>query len=125
MNTSSIAKRIQIIEDLKTEKQSVKDMLDDSLINDDEYRKLKLQLESIQGDLKAKKTEIIARSENEKLISKFKEINQELKEERETLTAELIEFYRQTQGTEIESLDGTRLKLKFSAKLIPLNNYHG
>ena len=125
MNTSSIAKRIQIIEDLKTEKQSVKDMLDDSLINDDEYRKLKPQLESIQGDLKAKKTEIIARSENEKLISKFKEINQELKEERETLTAELIEFYRQTQGTEIESLDGTRLKLKFSAKLIPLNNYHG
>lgn len=125
MDITSISKRIEIVENLKKEKQTAKEMLDDSLINDDEYRKLKLQLESMQGDLKAKKAEIIARSENEKVIFKYKEINQELKEERETLALELIEFYRQTQGTEIESLDGTRLKLKFSAKLIPLNNPHG
>lgn len=121
MNTSTISKRIQVIEDLKTQRQSAKEMIDDILINEDEYRKLKLQLESLQGDLKAKKLEVLNRSENEKLVVKVKEINQDLKEEQEILVDELVEYYRQTQKSEIESSDGTKMKLKFSARLIPLN----
>lgn len=121
MNTSTISNRIQIIEDLKTQRQSAKEMIDDALINEDEYRKLKLQLESLQGDLKAKKQEVLNRGENEKLAVKVKEISQDLKEEQEILVDELVEYYRQTKATEIESSDGTRMKLKFSARLIPLN----
>lgn len=121
METNSISKRISLIEELKNERQTAKDMIDDALVNNDQYRKIKLELEAIQSDLKAKKVEILAAPENEKVVAKYKEIGQDLKEEREILAEELVEYYRQTQATEIESVDGTKMKLKFSAKLIPLN----
>lgn len=121
METGSIVKRIELIEKLKAERQTSKDMLDDSLINNDQYRKIKIEIESLQNDLKAKKAEIFALAENESTVSKLKDISQDLRQEREILATELVEYYRQTQATEILALDGTKLKLKFSAKLIPLN----
>lgn len=124
METVGIAKRIAIIDKLKEERQAAKDIIDDALINDDEYRRLEMQVNAQKSDLAAKKAEILTRAENEKIIQKYKEVGQDLKEEREVLAEELIELYRQTQTTEILSADGKKLKLKFSARLIPLeSNY--
>lgn len=120
MDSYKIAKRITIIEKLKAEKQTTKDMIEDTLINNDEYRKLEMQAEALRDDLKAKKSEILALESNEKVVSKMKEIAQDIKEEQEVLVEELVEYYRQTKSLEIESEDGKKMKLKFSARLIPL-----
>lgn len=120
METTSISKRITIIEKLKQEKQTTKDMIDDALVNNDEYRKLEMEAQALRDDLKAKKSEILSLESNEKVVSKIKEISGDLKEEQEILVEELIEYYRQTQKTEILSNDGRKMKLKFSARLIPL-----
>ena len=120
MDSTAISKRITIIEKLKQEKQTTKDMIDDALVNNDEYRKLEMEAEALRDDLKAKKSEILALESNEKVVSKMKEIAGDLKEEQEILVEELIEYYRQTQKTEILSNDGKKMKLKFSARLIPL-----
>lgn len=121
METASISKRISLVEKLRHEQQTSKDMLDDALINDDEYRKLQMQVDTLKEDLAAKKSEILARESNEAVVVKHKEIGRDLKEEREVLAEELVEYYRQTQATEIESADGKKMKLKFSARLIPLD----
>lgn len=120
MDSFKIAKRITIIEKLKAEKQTAKNMIDDALINNDSYRKLEMQAEALRDDLKSKKSEILALESNEKVISKMREIAQDLKEEQEVLVEELVEYYRQTKSLEIESADGKKMKLKFSARLIPL-----
>lgn len=120
MDSTAISKRITIVEKLKQEKQTTKDMIDDALVNNDEYRKLEMEAEALRDDLKAKKSEILALESNEKVVLKMKEIAGDLKEEQEILVEELIEYYRQTQKTEILSNDGKKMKLKFSARLIPL-----
>lgn len=120
MDSTAISKRITIVEKLKQEKQTTKDMIDDALVNNDEYRKLEMEAEALRDDLKAKRSEILALESNEKVVSKMKEISGDLKEEQEILVEELIEYYRQTQKTEILSNDGRKMKLKFSARLIPL-----
>jgi hypothetical protein len=79
-----------------------------------------MQIDTLKEDLLAKKSEILARESNEPMVAKYKEIGQDLKEEREVLAEELVEYYRQTKSTEIESADGRKMKLKFSARLIPL-----
>lgn len=122
METGAISKRISLIEKLKHEQQTSKDMLDDALINDDEFRKLQMQVDTLKEDLAAKKSEILARESNEPNVVKHKEIGRDLKEEREILAEELVEYYRQTGGSEIESAEGKRMKLKFSARVIPLEN---
>ena len=120
--SSSLSKRITIVEKLKHEKQTAKEMLDDALINNDEYRKIEMQIEQLKEDLKAKKAELLAVEKNEKIVSKMKEIGQDLKEEREILTEELIEHYRTTQKKEVLSEDGKKLMMKLSARLIPLED---
>ncbi|EKD22761.1 MAG: hypothetical protein ACD_83C00279G0001 [uncultured bacterium] len=120
MDSTAISKRITIIEKLKQEKQTTKDMIDDALVNNDEYRKLEMEADALRDDLKSKRSEILALESNEKVVSKMKEIAGDLKEEQEILVEELIEYYRQTQKTEILSNDGKKMKLKFSARLIPL-----
>ena len=120
MDSTAISKRITIIEKLKQEKQTTKDMIDDALVNNDEYRKLEMEADALRDDLKSKRSESLALESNEKVVSKMKEIAGDLKEEQEILVEELIEYYRQTQKTEILSNDGKKMKLKFSARLIPL-----
>lgn len=120
MDSTAMSKRITIIEKLKQEKQTTKDMIDDALVNNDEFRKLEMEAEALRDDLKAKRSEILALESNEKVVLKMKEISGDLKEEQEILVEELIEYYRQTQKTEILSNDGKKMKLKFSARLIPI-----
>ncbi len=114
---SSTTKRIAIIEKLKTEAKELKNMIDDTLENSDEYRELKEQKKHMTREYNLVKDQILNEPKTAKLKEKMKETAKELREEREILSQELAVHFSKVGKSEIEMPDGKVYKFKFSATL--------
>jgi prefoldin subunit 5 len=118
MTPDMIEKRLKIIEDLSIELKSIKTHFDEMLENDASFQKTKEELDKVKEDAKGKREKILANSMVKSVMEQLKEKRQEIKENKEALSQELIEYYRESGSMEILDADGNVKRLKFSVKLV-------
>lgn len=118
MNKNMIAKRLQIIEDLMTELNVIKDMYDSALENDPIYQEVQETESKAKSEVKQKKSVVMSNSEYIKLAEQMKEKRILIKEAKEALSQDLADFYRESGEMEIEDHNGNVKRIKFSVRLV-------
>ena len=117
METDSIKKRIDIIETLTNELKTMNDMLKDLLQNDPSYAKAEEEKSKVREYAKVAKNKVEEKSDVKKMLIDMKEKKDEIKEAQETLSLELIEYYRQNSVLTIEDAQGRVREMKISVRL--------
>lgn len=118
MNLEMITKRLEIIEQINEELKKIKNSIQDTLDNDDDFQSLQV----MANEHKAKAKEVREKVAQKAVIKEFelqlKEKKQELKEIKEVLSQELADYYRQEGTMEIEDNNGNIKRMKFNVSLI-------
>lgn len=120
MSLEMIQKRMQIINDLQAEINKNKEIYDDALLNNPEYQKVEEKKEEVKKINKEAKEKVAKIKENPTLQGindTLKELKEELKNNREVLSQELADYYRESGSMEIIDPDGNIRHIKFNAKL--------
>lgn len=118
MNDEVIKKRLKIIKDLQEELNKIKEAYDESLESDAAYQEVQAELDETKEATKKKQEKVLANSTYENFRLKMKEIRQDMAENREILSAELLDYYKTNDSTTIIDDEGREKKLKFSVKLV-------
>lgn len=117
MDIQSIQKRIDIIENLHNELKTLSEMLKDALSDDPAFSKAEEEKSKFREESSVAKNKVYERSDIRNMINDIKEKKDEVKEARETLSLELIEYYRQNSVLTIEDKNGKVREMKISIKL--------
>lgn len=113
-----IQKRLKILDDLLHEITKLKGDLEDALQDDPNYGKLLEEEEETKKSRKEKKDRIMSTATVKGYQEELKEKMQEIKENREILAQELVDYYREKGTLEITDADGNVKHMKFSVKLV-------
>jgi DNA repair exonuclease SbcCD ATPase subunit len=113
-----IQKRLKIIADLEHELSKLKGDLEDALMDDPNYGKLLEEEEETKKAKKEKKDRIMSTAVIKGYQEELKEKLQELKETREILSQELVDYYKENGTLEVVDADGNVKRMKFSVKLV-------
>lgn len=117
MNSQIINKRLKILDELKTDLNVLKEQLDDYLGNDAHFQEIVEEEQKLKDELKNKKSHILENATVLDLKERMKEIRDSMKDNREALSLELVEYYKEHGTLEFEDEDGNIRKLKFSVRL--------
>jgi hypothetical protein len=117
MNIDVINKRLKIISDLNEELNRIKSLHDESLDNNPEFQEVQEQEQKVKSETKEKKEKVLANPTIKAMGDQMKDLRVELKENKEALAQELVEYYRESGLMEITDPEGNTKKIKFSAKL--------
>jgi len=118
MDESVIQKRLQILDDLAHELTKLRGDLEDALMDDPEYGKMLEKEEETKKVEKEKKERIMSTATVKGYKEEIKEKMQEVKENREILAQELLDYYKEKGTLEITDADGNVKRMKFSVKLV-------
>ena len=118
MSTTNINKRIKILEDLQEELNKLKALYEESLENDTQFQETQEAETKVRNELKEKKVKILANSTYENFRDQMKELKQDIKENKEALSQELVEYYKESGNQEIVDEEGREKIIKFTAKLV-------
>jgi len=113
-----IQKRLKILDDITAELTRLKGDLEDALMDNPEYGKMLESDEENKKSRKEKKDRIMSTALVKGYQEEIKEKMQELKENRELLAQELVDYYRESGTLEITDADGNVKHMKFSVKLV-------
>lgn len=113
-----IQKRLKIMDDLLKELTKLKGNLEDALMDDPNYGKMLEADEDNKKTHKEKKERIMSTATIKGYQEEIKEKMQEIKENREVLAQELVDYYREKGTLEIVDADGNVKHMKFSVKLV-------
>ncbi|HLC93821.1 MAG TPA: hypothetical protein VJG85_02280 [Patescibacteria group bacterium] len=118
MNTDSINKRMKIIDDLQEELNKIKALYDETLENDAGFQTVQEEVAKVREEYKEKQNKILSNSSYSVIAQQIKDKRQEIKEHKEALSQELVEYYRENGTTEIEDSEGNVKRMKFSVRLV-------
>lgn len=118
METGVIQKRLKILDDLMREVGKLKGSLEDALMDDSNYGKMMEEEEETKKVKKEKKDQIMSTATIKGYQEELKEKMQEIKEIREILSQELVDYYKDSGTLEIVDADGNVKRMKFSVKLV-------
>ena len=122
MANETIVKRLKIISDLNTELNVLKDQYDDALESDTEYQRVQGETDELKAQVRERNTQIkesvLEKRAYKTLQEEIKEKREEIKNHKEILSHELVEYYKETGLLEVEDADGNVKKMKFSVKLV-------
>jgi hypothetical protein len=118
MNKDMIDKRLGIISDLQEELNGLKVQYTDMLENDAQFQKVKEELTKIKGEAKEKQDKLLNNTLVKSINDQIREKRQELKENKEVLSQELVDYYKESGSMEIEDADGNVKRMKFSVTLV-------
>lgn len=118
METGVIQKRLKILDDLMREVGKLKGSLEDALMDDPNYGKMMEEEEETKKVKKEKKDRIMSTATIKGYQEELKEKMQEIKEIREILSQELVDYYKDSGTLEIVDADGNVKRMKFSVKLV-------
>lgn len=117
MSLETIKKRIKIIHDLQERLRNIKDtstgMIQDLLDVQEVESKYLSAKEEYDEKIKAVK----GKPQIANALQEMKETKEEIKENKEIVSQELVEYYKETGSMEITDIDGTVYKVSFAAKL--------
>ena len=120
MSIEMIQRRLKIINDLQVEINKNKEVYNDTIENNPVYQEVQQQEEEVKKIKQASKEKIEKVKENPTLKGindQIKELKEELKSNKEALSQELADYYRESGSMEIVDPDGNTMHIKFSAKL--------
>ncbi|MEK7595811.1 MAG: hypothetical protein AAB443_04475 [Patescibacteria group bacterium] len=117
MELTSIQKRIQIIEGLQKELQVLSNMLKETYENDPQFQKAEEENSKVREETKVAKNKVEEKESVKKILTDMKEKRDDIKEAQETLSLELIEYYRKNSVLTVEDGDGKVREMKISVKL--------
>ncbi len=113
-----VQRRLQIINELKSELKELKGHRKDILEEDQDYSELKEKKKLIRDQTRTKKKQILDAPEYKAVIDQMKEIRAEIRDQKDALSQELVELYKEEDVTEIEDQEGNVKKMKFSVRLV-------
>ena len=117
MESGVIQKRLKILGDIKQELNKLKADLEDALMEDPNYGKFLEQEEENKKYRKEKKDRIMSTAVVKGYQQEIKDKMQEIKENREILSQELVDYYKESGTLEITDADGNVKRMKFSVTL--------
>jgi len=120
MSIDMIQRRLQIISDLQVEINKLKANYDDTLENNPTYQEAQKEEEEVKKIKESAKVKVEKVKENPTLkgmSDQLKELKEELKNNKDVLSQELADYYRESGSMEITDTDGNTKHIKFSAKL--------
>ncbi len=120
MEKDIIYKRFEIIKELQEELNKLRTHYEEVLENDPQYQKIQEEQEKIKQEsvsTKEKQGKVEAHPSYKAIHDQVKEKKTELKEHKEALAQELIEYYRENGVLQIEDNEGNIRYMKFSVKL--------
>lgn len=118
MEDGVIQKRLKILDDLLHEINKLKADLEDALMDNPVYGKMLEEDEENKKTRKEKKDRIMSTATVKGYQEEIREKMQEIKENREILSQELVDYYREKGTLEITDADGNVKRMKFSVKLV-------
>ncbi|MFA5776008.1 MAG: hypothetical protein WC988_00360 [Patescibacteria group bacterium] len=118
MENGVIQKRLKILDDLIHEINKLKGDLEDALMDDPNYSKMLEEDEETKKSRKEKKDKITSTAVIKGYQEEIKEKMQEIKDNREILSQELVDYYKDNGTLEIVDADGNVKRMKFSVKLV-------
>lgn len=118
MNKDMIEKRLKIVADLQAELNGLKEQYNDLLENDSQFQKVQEELATIKADAKEKQDKLLSNGVSKAIVEQMKEKRQEIKENKEILSQELVDYYKESGSMEIEDADGNVKRLKFNVTLV-------
>ncbi|MBU0650126.1 hypothetical protein KJ605_01990 [Patescibacteria group bacterium] len=118
MDETVIQKRIKILAGLSHELGKLKDDLEDALLADPNYGKMLEDDEETKKTRKEKKDRIMSTATVKGYQEEIREKLQEIKENREILSQELVDYYKESGTLEITDADGNVRRMKFSVRLV-------
>ena len=113
-----IQKRLGMLEELQEELRKLRQDANEMLEQDPEYARVKEETDLVKAQVKEKKAQAIEGSAYNETQEKMKEIRNDIKDQQEALSQELIELYKDEGVTMVETPSGDVKKLKFNVKLI-------
>jgi hypothetical protein len=119
MPTENVKKRILEVESFKEKNKTARDALKNELENSPEYFSACEEVKAALLKKKRIKDEIWAKTETQQLIFDIKENKEELDTLEEILSAELMDFYKESGSDTIEDDNGEPRKFKIIARLLP------
>jgi hypothetical protein len=102
----------------RNEISKMKEMLNDTLLNDPTYQKHDEEAKAATKKKSATKSEIMKATQNHELLRKIHALSTEVKEMNEALSDYLREYERLSGSNEIETDDGVVREIIYSAKLV-------
>lgn len=105
------------ISEAKNQVKTVRDHVNDTLEQNDEYRRLKDELKELTNKRVELKKVMSDDKDYQKLSSELEEIRFKLKDLQEILSHHLVTYYNETQNTEIKDAAGETFTFVISAKL--------
>ncbi len=118
MSEEMIKKRLKIIDDLEEEIRKIKALYQESLENDENFQEIQEQEQKFKEETKEKKITVLEKPELKNFNEQIKQIRDDIKENREVLSQELADYYKDSGSMEITDSDGNVKRIVFSAKLI-------
>ena len=114
---SVVRRRLSIVEKSQEELKKLKEMLTSMLSNDEKYLEADAQVQEVQIKKKDEKARITGTTEAQNLLSKIKDLQIEIKENKRLLSEELMEYYKTAGVTEIEDEEGNVQEFEIVVKL--------
>ena len=121
MSQEMIVKRLGIMEQLQQELNKLRTHYEETLENDPQYQKIQEEREKVKNEVsqsKEKQEKVMETPSYKAISDQIKEKRTELKEHKEVLAQELVEYYRENGTMEIEDAEGNVKRMKFSVKLV-------
>ncbi len=118
MSKDLIVKRLKIISEIEKEVNKLKENLQSSLESDAEYQKIEEEVNKVRNQHKERTQKILSNPVVKSLKDQLAEKRTEIKENKEILSIELVDYYRESGLPEFEDVDGNIKKMKFTVKLV-------
>lgn len=118
MSKELIIKRLKIISDIEKEVNKLKESLQSALENDAEYQRIEEEVQKVRGQHKERTQKIMSNPVVKSLKDQLAEKRTEVKENKEILSMELVDHYRESGLPEVEDPEGNIKRMKFTVKLV-------
>lgn len=118
MSTETIAKRLNIIAELEDEINKVRAIYTEDLEDNSELAQVEEILAKAKEETKEKKAKVLSTAKFQDYEMQLKDLRSDLKEQREILSQELADYYRDSGKLEIKDPEGNTKRIKFAAKLV-------
>ena len=118
MDPAAIQKRLEMLEKAENEYKTKKEMLQQSLQNDEELIALEDKMKESKTRYNAQKQALMNEPENRKLEADLKDIALEIKETKQLLGDELLAYFIKNNSLEYVDPSGQKRRFKVSARFV-------
>jgi len=118
VSLETINKRLKIIDDLQEEINRVRALFNESLENVPQFQEVQEKQTVVRKETKEKKEKILEEPAIKGLQTELKGLLSEIKENKEVLSQELAEYYKESGSLQIVDNEGNVKRIKFTARLV-------